>query len=216
MNGQRVEYVTIDEAATIAADAVKHPLDFPTYRDQGEETTEERTDDERQGEDVDGDAKERSGGPFGGLSAAEAGRRSAEARREAGERRRREISEARLTARQRLGLALSKKLSVADYEQVIGALLTSAKKGDEKAAHALARLHDQAYGRAQVDPGDKGQDVDELTWEEMSPAQRSAMRARLIHDIEADEQPASDATDPRGDDAEHADAEHDPPHPREG
>jgi hypothetical protein len=113
--------------------------------------------------------------------AREAAQRSAEVRRERKIQRETAVEEARLTSRQRLALALSRKLTTADYEAMVRALLEASKQGDAKAVHALARLHDQAFGQPQLEPR---ADEDEDEWERMSPAQRAALRAALDQRLE--------------------------------
>lgn len=147
--------------------------------------------------------------PFGGIDPSEAGRLSGEARRRKRDEQARKVDEARLTARQRLALALSSKLSVADYEAVISKLRDDAKGGDEKAVHALARLHDQAFGRSQPRDDETGSEED--AWESMSPAQRAAWRAKALREIEEDGKASGDPSDPRG-----AEEEAPPPPPQPG
>lgn len=114
-------------------------------------------------------------------SARKAALRRAEVVRERNERAAEELASQRLTARQRLGLALS-KLSQDDLDAVITQLAADAKKGDTKAIHALARLLDQSFGRAVPEAAPSKEEA--LDWAAMSPAQQSAYLAALVHERE--------------------------------
>lgn len=125
-------------------------------------------------------AEARKARPFGGLTPAEAAQRRAAKAREARAEREREATLATLTVRQRLGLSLA-KLSQAQLDAVVQALADRAAKGEEKAVHALARLSDQAFGKAQPEEEEDTSDVDKL-----SRAARAAMLARLLEEEERD------------------------------
>lgn len=145
------------------------------------------------------DAQESRTGPFGGLDASEAGKRSAEARRQRRANRDAAVDEARLTARQRLGLAMS-ELTLEDIRAVRDGLLRKAKTGDEKAVHALARLLDQSFGRAQPHEDEGGTELE--AWESMSAGERATARARWLRELEEDGRPAGDSSDPRADETD--------------
>jgi len=139
----------------------------------------------------------RSGRTRGLLDPAEAGRRSGAARRARAAARAARLEESRLTTRQRLAIVMS-ELSLADMRNVRDALLVRAQSGDEKAVNALARLLDQSFGRAT--PAPNTIEENELaTWEQMTPAQRAAIRADLLRQYELDGRSANDASDPRDD-----------------
>jgi hypothetical protein len=73
----------------------------------------------------------------------------------------------------------SSRLSVADYESVVDALLARAKAGDEKSVYAIARLLDQPSARPA--PSEDEQEGGELgTWEDMTLGQRAVARARIL------------------------------------
>ena len=132
----------------------------------------------------------------GGLDPSEMGRRSGAARRARRAERDQRADEARLTARQRLGIALS-ELTIEDMRGVIAALVTAAKTGDEKAVHALARLLDQSFGRAQEQVDEVQGDDGPQAWEALSPAQRSTLRAQLLAEADEERRATGDPSDPR-------------------
>jgi hypothetical protein len=72
------------------------------------------------------------------------------------------------------------EMSLDDRRGVRDALLRDAKTGDTKAIHALARLLDQSFGRAQIEAPADGRDAEDKEWVEMTPAERSAYRAALL------------------------------------
>ena len=67
------------------------------------------------------------------------------------------------TFRDKIALALS-RLPQADVDGIVKRLATEAKTGETKAAHALARLADQAFGR--TPPPDPTPDSDGVPWGE--------------------------------------------------
>ena len=78
------------------------------------------------------------------------------------------------------------------------ALSGLASQGDAKSIHALARLSDQAFGRAQVEAESDGRDPMSKQWDELTTAEKSAMMAESIARIRAQETATGDASDPRG------------------
>lgn len=136
-------------------------------------------------------------GSFGGITPQEAGRLSGIARREARERRETESQLSKLTLRQRLGLSLS-KLSQDQLDGVVSRLATDAAHGDARAVHALARLTDQAFGRATPEEEDAPEST-RTALEGMSRAERAVVMARALEELRADHEPSKDASDPRGD-----------------
>lgn len=104
-----------------------------------------------------------------------------------------------LTARQRLGLSLS-KLSQADMDEVVQSLARRAKTGDEKAVNALARLLDQSFGRSGTEPVADPRPTTEKPWEEWTEAEKAQYRSALLAErdrLQAEAEAAGDATDPR-------------------
>ena len=134
-------------------------------------------------QDVDAPVQGRTAGPFGGLTPSEAGKASAQARRERRTQREEAAEIAGLTVRQRLGLSLS-KLTQAQLDAVVAGLAEQAAKGDARAVHALARLTDQAFGRSapavDEDEGVEG-------WDNLTREQRAALRARLTEETQRGE-----------------------------
>ena len=118
--------------------------------------------------------------------------------RERKEARERATETAHLTYRQRIGLALS-QLSQEELNAHVKALSGLASQGDAKSIHALARLSDQAFGRAQVEAATDGRDTAEKQWDELTPAEKSALRADAIARIRAQATAANDDSDPRAD-----------------
>ena len=129
----------------------------------------------------------------------ELGRLSGQRRRERKQQREREAALANLTARQRLGLGLS-KLTQEQLDAVVQRLATDAAAGDTKAVHAIVRLLDQSFGRAgQEEPADP-RSTDEKPWEEWTEAERASYRQALLAQREredAERQAAGDSSDPR-------------------
>ena len=100
-------------------------------------------------------------------------------RRERKKQRETEAGLANLTARQRLGLGLS-KLTQEQLDAVVQRLATDAAAGDTKAVHAIVRLLDQSFGRAgQEEPADP-RSTDEKPWEEWTEAERASYRQALL------------------------------------
>ncbi len=100
------------------------------------------------------------------------------------------------TFRDKIALALS-RLPQADVDGIVKRLAAEAKTGETKAAHALARLADQAFGRIpQADTSDHG---DSEIWANMPREKRAALAATLIR--EAEELEAAAASSPDTDSA---------------
>jgi len=99
---------------------------------------------------VDERAEPRSRGYFGGLTPSEAAARKGALARERRAERERDAADASLTAWQRFGVALS-KLPQETLDAVVARLAADALAGDTRSVAALARLADQAFGRAQVE-----------------------------------------------------------------
>jgi hypothetical protein len=115
-----------------------------------------------------------------------------------------DASAAHLTYRQRLGVALS-KLSQTQLDAHVLALSNLAATGDAKSIHALARMSDQAFGRAQTAAEPDGRDIDEKAWDELNPEEKAELKAALILELrrseaagDAQAQPLGDDSDPRG------------------
>ncbi len=125
---------------------------------------------------------------FGGLSASEAGRRSAIAKRARRAAREADAEATKLTTRQRIGVALHAELTVEDWRKVISAARDGGKVAD------LARLADQAFGKAQAEEASHVED--ELRT--LTRGERSAMIASLLEEQRAQKEPALDEEDPRG------------------
>lgn len=129
------------------------------------------------GEQEEGRAGKRVVGiPFTKEKAREAGRRSAEARREKKLAREREAEEQTRTDREKLRSALS-KLSQEQWDNVIASAF-------EKANHtAIARYLDQAYGKPTADAPDP--EAEGISWEEMTTEQRERHLRRIQAEIAA-------------------------------
>jgi hypothetical protein len=139
-------------------------------------------------------ANERKGGPFGGLTASEAAYRRAEAARERRKQAEQDAQNARLTARDRFGVALS-KIAQSDLDEVVQAMVKEAKAGKPQAIAALARMADQAFGRPTPAEGEEPEaegDARKLTREE-----RSELIAMMQERRRLQEQAAGDSVDPR-------------------
>ena len=117
-------------------------------------------------------------GTFGGLSPAEAASRSAASRRAKKEQREEAATENALTARQRLGVSLS-KLTQAQWDEKV-----KAAKATE-----LVRFLDQAFGRPSEaeDDAPKDEGLAQLTKD-----QRATLRAMLLEDEAAEGQEHSE------------------------
>lgn len=124
-----------------------------------------------------------------GVSAREAGRLGAAARARKAAERREAAEEAKLTVRQRLGLALAEELTVEEWRAVIRRLVESGKSTD---VQAIARLADQAYGRAR-----ESAEGDDVEGERLSREEAAAMLAELRARMAQDGVPSGDETDPR-------------------
>jgi hypothetical protein len=143
--------------------------------------------------------RRRTSGTRDAAGMSELGRLSGQRRRERKQQREREAALANLTARQRLGLGLS-KLTQEQLDAVVQRLATDAAAGDTKAVHAFVRLLDQSFGRAgQEEPADP-RSTDEKPWEEWTEAERASYRQALLAQREredAERQAAGDSSDPR-------------------
>lgn len=131
-------------------------------------------------------ARSRAGVIGEGQDPAEMGRRSAAARRRKREERIARVADSKLTVRQRIGLAMAEELSVEEWKGVIRSLVKSGKPAD---VQALARLADQAYGRARESAAGDEVDDDVLTREEA---------ATMLAELRERMRPAGDESDPRG------------------
>lgn len=138
--------------------------------------------------------QQRSSTLRGGLDPREMGRRSGEARRERRARREQEADTATLTARQRFGVALS-KLTQAQLDAVVQKLADDAAAGDTRAVQALARLADQAFGKAQHEEAEEQDDG--ADFEKLTRAQRAALIAHLLEEGKKQRIAAGEPTDPR-------------------
>lgn len=152
------------------------------------ETSTVESDATPQGEqDVDESARARSDAPFGGLSPQEAGRRSAQARKERAAARTAEAELDRLTVLARAGAVAAHKLDAATQGAILQAMIEKAKDGHVQHARFvldwLTRL-----GPSTPDDGD----VELADPELMSPAQRAQLRARILRELQDEESPAQD------------------------
>lgn len=124
---------------------------------------------------------------------------SAEARRKkAAERAEAQKTRAH-TFRQRIGVALE-QATQEELNAAVRSMLAEARKGDSRGIAALARLADQSFGRSAGELPDTDKPYDELTYQEMSPAQRAAYRAALLAERDRamqDESASGDVSDPR-------------------
>lgn len=127
-------------------------------------------------------AGKRVGTPFTSESARAASVRRAEVARERKAAAAAQLAEDRLSSRQRLGLVMS-EMTLDQLRIVRNKLVEQAQSGDVKSIHALARLLDQAFGRAKEEAATpQGAD---MGWEEMSPAQQSAYLAAILEEQRA-------------------------------
>lgn len=123
-------------------------------------------------------AQARSGGPFGGLSPAEAARRRAAVQRE-----RKAASEAaaefdRLTVSQRVATSQAQTLTYQDLVDLHETLKLAAKGGS---LHAIRELRAWLQLGLSI-PDDGTLDVD-APLASLNPAQRAALTARLVRDV---------------------------------
>ena len=108
------------------------------------------------------------------MTPSEAGRISAERRRERKAEREAAAELDRLTVVSRFSVALARKASYADLEDVVGALVAEAKQGKTQAAALLLKYVEVLKG------ADDDAPTDALDPEHMTPAQRAAVRADLL------------------------------------
>jgi hypothetical protein len=123
---------------------------------------------------------------------------SHQSRRERKAEREQSAEERQLTFRQRLGLSLS-KLTQDELDAAIAKMAHDAAAGKPQAIAALARIADQAFGRAQVEAEQPATDTLERQWEQWTPAERAAYRAEIIRRSMEQQQPTGDTSDPRSD-----------------
>lgn len=140
-------------------------------------------------------SEKKAGGPFGGLTAAEAAQRSAEARRTKRAEREAAAELDRLTSIARAGVVAASVLTAEEQTALLRAQLEKGKAGHVQSARFvldwLTRLGPGA-------PDDAPEHT--VSFEDMSPAQRAAARAQLIrelHELEAEREPQREA-DERG------------------
>ncbi len=133
----------------------------------------------------------------------ESARRARETRTRKAADRKRAAEEAALTqgltARQKLGIAVS-KLDQAQVDRIVSNLANQAEQGDVKSIHALARILDQSFGRAQEEAAPATGEIWERQWEQWTPAEKASYRAALLEQRErerAEHSAAGDSTDPR-------------------
>ena len=122
-----------------------------------------------------------------GVNAREAALKGVATRRARAAAREAEREDAAMTVRQRLAVAMSTELSTEDWKKVV------AKARDDGKVAELARLADQAFGKPQVEEQEEAEEgVAHLT-----RAQRGALMARLLREIEEDRTASGDTSDPR-------------------
>jgi len=86
------------------------------------------------------------------------------------------------TFRDKIALALA-RVPQAELDELVARMVRQAAAGEERSAHVLARLADQAFGRVPAaEPTASGEAE---TWTDMSRDERAAWAARLLR--EADE-----------------------------
>lgn len=131
-----------------------------------------------------------------GRTASELGKLSALKRRERKAEREAQADAKHLTFRQRLGVALS-QLTQKELDELVKEMARRAGQGDARSIHALARLADQSFGRAQVEQPETDTDSADKLWQEMTPAERAAYRAELVKRVREHESASGDDSDPR-------------------
>jgi hypothetical protein len=92
------------------------------------------------------------------------------------------------TFRDKLGIALA-SLPQADIDAMVRRMARQAREGEERSAHVLARLADQAFGRMGQPPEPE---QGEETWESMPRERRAAVAAELIRQVEEMEAAAAE------------------------
>ncbi|MDQ2983103.1 MAG: hypothetical protein M3R70_04135 [Actinomycetota bacterium] len=131
--------------------------------------------------------RQRSGGPFGGLTPEEASRRGVEARREKSAERAAEAELDKLTVHGRVSTALAREMSYAEIASVIRTLRATATDAKAGLRVQAARELREWLKLAGLDPGEEPEDV--VSLEDMAPQQRAATRARVLREITALEEP---------------------------
>lgn len=168
-----------------------NPLDSP---ERQRDVTEDLAALDTQGEGEDArsvpEARERKAGPFGGLSAREAALRSAAAKREKREEREAEAELDKLTVHSRVSVALARSLPYAELVRRIEQLCRIADGNGATAVQAARELRGW-LGLIQEDRGEQPEDVTHV--EDLSPAQRAVVRARILRELgQEDESPANE------------------------
>lgn len=143
-----------------------------TATQEGTEGKTEETQDE-------GSVGRRSRPSFDSESAREAGRRSAESRRARKLEREQAADFDRLTVRARSAVVAAKVLTAAEQEALLRAHLKEAQAGKVQSARFVMDW----LKLAQDDGQDEAQEG--KTWEQMTQAQRAAVRAKLEADLRA-------------------------------
>ena len=144
---------------------------------------------------------ERKDGHWGGMTAAEAGQRSGERKRERRAAREREAQLAGLTLKGRLSVALS-GLTQSDLDKIVKRHASLAAEGDTKSLHALARLIDATQGRGPAEDAPDPRGGAEKAVEDMTPAERQAAMAVLLRSVREQEEAAGIELDPRADEGD--------------
>jgi hypothetical protein len=130
----------------------------------------------------------RSERPFGGLTPAEASQRAAAARRERKAEREAAAELDRLTVGQRVSTALARRMTYVQLEQRIGDLdsIAGGAHGESGAVRVQA-MRELRYwlGLAGLDSGELP--ADDVDAEDMTPAQRAALRARILAELTRDD-----------------------------
>ncbi len=94
--------------------------------------------------------------------------------------------------REKLGISLA-RLDQADLDALVKRMARQAAQGEERSAHVLARLADQAYGRV---PQAAEQEEGEETWEGMSRERRASLAAELLRQADEIEAAAAAGSTP--------------------
>ncbi len=202
-------YARIDDSATSSEPVSSSPFTTPDLREEEGSAVGTHAERSKSAQDarMDADEYERSsdaeariGRPWSSAEASEAAKKRWKEHRERQALVTREADIANLTARQRLGLSVS-KLTHDQLDAVVQRLAVDAAAGDTKAVHALARLLDQSFGHPQQEQqASDDREADEKAWHEMSAAEKAAYRAELIRRVHGHEQAADDPSDPRASD----------------
>ena len=145
---------------------------------------EQRTATERVNEGRIGGVHERSRSLRGGLDPVELGRRSGEARREKAAQREALAELDKLTVRSRAAAVLARKLDAEALMDVTEAAILRAK-GDGQTANQAGRLVLDLLRFASDLPEGDGDNPEGKQPEDMTPAERAALRAQLAREAEA-------------------------------